>query len=67
MAETTSRTPVLFLHGLWLHATSWQPWLELFEQEGYAPSAPAWPGEPDTVQQARETPARRVKGNLSAW
>jgi len=21
-------TPVLFIHGLWLHATSWDAWLE---------------------------------------
>ena len=30
-----SRTPVIFIHGLWLHATSWQPWLEVFRQAGY--------------------------------
>ena len=23
-------TPVVFIHGLWLHATSWQPWVDLF-------------------------------------
>ena len=22
---TTTRTPVVFTHGLWLHASSWQP------------------------------------------
>jgi pimeloyl-ACP methyl ester carboxylesterase len=52
----TSPTPVLFIHGLWLHATSWQPWIDLFGQEGYAPSAPGWPGDPDTVQDARDNP-----------
>jgi pimeloyl-ACP methyl ester carboxylesterase len=49
----TARTPVLFLHGLWLHATSWTPWLDLFEQAGYAPSAPGWPGDAATVEAAR--------------
>lgn len=24
-----ARTPVVFSHGLWLHASSWQPWLDL--------------------------------------
>ena len=49
-------TPVLFVHGLWLHASSWAPWEELFRAEGYAPLAPGWPGEPDTVEQARDHP-----------
>ncbi|MEU3186456.1 alpha/beta hydrolase [Streptomyces sp. NPDC006923] len=52
----TRPTPVLFIHGLWLHSTSWQPWIDLFQQEGYAPSAPGWPGDPDTVEEARESP-----------
>ena len=47
-----SRT-VVFIHGLWLHATSWQPWLELFRTEGYEPVAPGWPGDPATVEEAR--------------
>jgi pimeloyl-ACP methyl ester carboxylesterase len=46
--------PVVFIHGLWLHATSWQPWLELFAASGYAPTAPGWPHEPPTVAEARE-------------
>lgn len=52
----TERTPVVFIHGLWLHATSWGPWLELFRQAGYEPIAPGWPGEPPTVEEAREQP-----------
>ena len=53
---TGTRTPVLFIHGLWLHATSWAPWLELFRQAGYEPVAPGWPGIPDTVEGARANP-----------
>jgi alpha-beta hydrolase superfamily lysophospholipase len=48
--------PVVFIHGLWLHATSWAPWVELFREAGYTPIAPGWPGEPDTVAEAREHP-----------
>src|SRR3954454_23151926 len=48
--------PVVFIHGLWLHATSWQPWLELFAASGYAPIAPGWPNEPATVAEARANP-----------
>ncbi|HET6870275.1 MAG TPA: alpha/beta hydrolase [Solirubrobacteraceae bacterium] len=53
---TASRTPVVFIHGLWLHATSWNPWLDLYRDAGYGPVAPGWPGEPDTVRAARENP-----------
>jgi pimeloyl-ACP methyl ester carboxylesterase len=48
--------PVIFIHGLWLHATSWTPWVELFREAGYAPAAPGWPGDPDTVAEARANP-----------
>jgi pimeloyl-ACP methyl ester carboxylesterase len=47
---------VVFIHGLWLHATSWGPWLDLFREAGYEPTAPGWPNEPDTVAEARENP-----------
>jgi pimeloyl-ACP methyl ester carboxylesterase len=49
-------TPVVFIHGLWLHATSWGPWLSLFEEAGYRPMTVTWPGEADTVELARATP-----------
>jgi pimeloyl-ACP methyl ester carboxylesterase len=53
---TAPRTPVVFIHGLWLHATSWNRWLDLYRDAGYEPIAPGWPGEPDTVRAARENP-----------
>ena len=53
---TSTRTPVVFIHGLWLHATSWAPWIELFGEAGYAPIAPGWPGDSDTVEASRANP-----------
>jgi pimeloyl-ACP methyl ester carboxylesterase len=50
------RRPVVFIHGLWLHASSWQPWVDLFERAGYAPIAPGWPGDADTVEESRAHP-----------
>jgi pimeloyl-ACP methyl ester carboxylesterase len=47
--------PVLFIHGLWLHASSWDRWVELFATYGYAPAAPGWPGEKRTVRATRES------------
>lgn len=46
-------TPVVFVHGLWLHHTSWTTWVELFRDAGYAPVAPPWPGERETIEETR--------------
>lgn len=48
--------PVVFVHGLWLHASSWGPWVDLFREAGYDPVAPGWPHEPDSVEGARAEP-----------
>jgi non-heme chloroperoxidase len=48
--------PVVFVHGLWLHSTSWSPWIDLFRENGYDPSAPGWPGDAETVEAARQNP-----------
>jgi pimeloyl-ACP methyl ester carboxylesterase len=55
---STPSRPVVFIHGLWLHATSWGPWLELFREAGYAPVAPGWPGDSDTVEETRREPGK---------
>src|SRR5215468_5668199 len=53
-----SATPVVFVHGAWLSASSWQPWLDLFRENGYAPVAPEWPGTPESPEEARAHPDR---------
>jgi non-heme chloroperoxidase len=55
-ANASGRTPAVFIHGLWLLAGSWQPWMDLFDQAGYAPVAVDWPDDPETVEQARANP-----------
>ncbi|GGM97054.1 hypothetical protein [Streptomyces fuscichromogenes] len=52
----TVPVPVVFVRGLRPHSTSWRPWTELFRGEGYGPSAPGWPGDPDTVEETRQNP-----------
>jgi pimeloyl-ACP methyl ester carboxylesterase len=47
---------IVFIHGLWLHSTSWGSWQEFFADAGYDTLAPEWPGTPDTVAEARANP-----------
>lgn len=55
-ANAAGRTPVVFIHGLWLLPSSWRRWAEMFDQAGYAPLTPSWPDDPETVEQARANP-----------
>ncbi|MGV9711642.1 alpha/beta hydrolase [Gordonia sp. NPDC003424] len=57
MAAPVTATPVVFVHGLWLHATSWQPWIDFFAGAGYAPIAPGWPGDAATPEETRANPS----------
>jgi pimeloyl-ACP methyl ester carboxylesterase len=51
----TERHPVVLMHDLWLHASSWDRWVQLFAAYGYATVAPRWPGEEPTVRATRES------------
>lgn len=55
-ANQSDLVPVVFVHGLWLLSCSWDRWRTLFEENGYATIAPAWPGDTETVEEARATP-----------
>src|SRR3954454_20275776 len=55
-ANESERTPIVLIHGLWLLPSSWQNWVDFFEQEGYAALTPDWPDDPETVEEARANP-----------
>ena len=55
-ANDTGHAPVVFIHGLWLLESSWDRWAEHFERAGYAPVAPGWPDDPETVDEANANP-----------
>jgi pimeloyl-ACP methyl ester carboxylesterase len=55
-ANASGRTPVVLVHGLWLLASSWDSWAAFFEEAGYAAVAPGWPGDPESVQEAKANP-----------
>jgi len=46
-------TNVVFIHGLWVAHTAWQPWIEHFAAQGHTAIAPAWPGEFAAVDETR--------------
>jgi non-heme chloroperoxidase len=51
-ANASGRPPVVLVHGLWLLASSWDPWKELFESKGYAAVAVDWPGDQASYDEA---------------
>src|SRR5436309_5017095 len=55
-ANASGRTPVVFIHGLWLLPSSWDRWAEVFEEAGYTALTPGWPDDPETVEEARTHP-----------
>jgi non-heme chloroperoxidase len=55
-ANASGKTPVVFIHGLWLLPSSWDRWATVFEEAGFAPLTPGWPDDPDTVEEAKEHP-----------
>jgi non-heme chloroperoxidase len=55
-ANATDRTPVVFIHGLWLLRSSWDRWAAVFDEAGYAALAPGWPDDPGSVEEANAHP-----------
>jgi non-heme chloroperoxidase len=63
-ANSSGMTPIVLIHGLWLLPSSWDNWVEYFEQEGYAGVTPDWPDDPATVEEARANPDVLAKKTL---
>jgi non-heme chloroperoxidase len=55
-ANESGKPPVVFIHGLWLLAGSWDPWRSMFDAAGYSTVAPDWPDDPATVAEGRSHP-----------
>ncbi len=63
-ANSVGNTPVVFIHGIWLLPSSWANWADFFKRASYAPLAPDWPDDPETVEQARANPGVLAKKTL---
>jgi pimeloyl-ACP methyl ester carboxylesterase len=57
-----SAQPVVFIHGLWIHSSAWQPWTPVYRRAGYEPVVTGWPGDADTAQATRRA-ATQVAGH----
>ncbi len=67
-ANASGLAPVVFVHGLWLLASSWDRWRTVFEEAGYATVAPDWPDDAANVDEANEHPevfARKSVGQIA--
>ena len=51
-----AKRTIIFIHGLWIHASSWQPWMDFFKQQGYETLNPGWPGDSAIVAACRANP-----------
>jgi len=56
-ASTTTKTPIVLIHGLWMTPKSWDTWAERFRAAGHQVIVPGWPGIDDrTVDDIRNNP-----------
>src|SRR5690348_1215060 len=55
-ANESNKRPVAFVHGLWLLPSSWDNWVEVFEEAGMVAVTPGWPDDPETVADAKAHP-----------
>jgi non-heme chloroperoxidase len=51
-----AKKKIVFIHGLWIHTSSWKPWMDFFSQQGYETLNPPWPGDSATVAECRNNP-----------
>jgi non-heme chloroperoxidase len=67
-ANASGRTPVVFVHGLWLLPMSWDRWRTVFEAAGFSTISPGWPDDPNTVAEANAHPdvlAHKTVGQIA--
>ena len=48
-----AKRTIVFIHGLWIHSSSWKPWKDFFDHHGYETMNPGWPGDSSTVAECR--------------
>ena len=56
-SPASTRKTVVFVHGGWVTAACWDPFVSFFEARGYRCLAPAWPGKERSVEAIRADPS----------
>jgi len=59
-------TNFVFIHGLWIASTAWEPWIERFAADGHTAVAPPWPGEAASIAATRENPDAQAGFGIDA-
>ncbi|MGN7967425.1 alpha/beta hydrolase [Microbacterium sp. 22179] len=56
--NSTDKTPIVLIHGLWMTPKSWNTWAERFRAQGHEVIVPGWPGIDDrAVDDIRRDPS----------
>ena len=56
--NSTDKTPIVLIHGLWMTPASWNTWAERFRAQGHEVIVPGWPGIDDrSVADIRRDPS----------
>lgn len=56
--NSTDKTPIVLIHGLWMTPKSWDTWAERFRAQGHKVIIPGWPGIDDrSVEDIRRDPS----------
>ena len=56
--NSTEKTPIVLIHGLWMTPKSWNTWAERFRAQGHEVIIPGWPGIDDrSVEDIRRDPS----------
>lgn len=55
--NTSTKTPIVLIHGLWMPPKSWDTWADRFRAAGHQVIVPGWPGIDDrSVEDIRRNP-----------
>ena len=61
-----AKKTIVFIHGLWMHNSSWQPWMNFFNEKAYETLNPGWPGDSATVEECRANPQAIANKGVTA-
>lgn len=57
----TTADKIVLIHGLFLHSSSWEKWVDRFSAKGFEVIAAPWPGLEGTVEDLRRDPTPLTK------